>query len=313
MKNLKTIILAVIAMLVLSGAIPAQSGRVIVYNDVDFTGANTALTANWAGGGAFDRNIRSIRVPPGARVTIYDRRDYAGTQAVLTEDWNPGSSAWWIGRIRSIRVDYAQIQPPVGPRPPTPPVTGNFPVIYAQANYQGPAQAVERDWAGSRDWNGFPHRIRSIRVPAGWRLTLYERANFGGTETVITSNISWKAGDYWNGRVLSIRVSRDGGGPQPPTPPTGEYPAIYAQSNYKGMSLSIERDWAGSVAWSGFPYRVNSIRVPRGWYLVLYSQRNFGGESYNLDSSWSPQAGDQWLGRTRSIKIYRGTPPRQPR
>lgn len=93
----------------------------------------------------------------------------------------------------------------------------------------------------------------------------------------------------------------------------GNFPVIYAQSNFQGPAQAVERDWTGNRDWEGRPHLIRSIRVPQGWYLVLYSKRNFGGQSYNLNSDWSPQSGDWWNGRIKSIKVYQGAPPRQPR
>jgi len=186
-----------------SNSVAAQTDRVIIYNDVNFQGANMTLNESWKGGGGFDRNIKSIRVPKGYRVRIYEGKNYKGTESLLTEDWNPGAGAYWFGRIRSIRIDRAQIQPP-RPEPIAPPTTGNFPVIYAQANFQGPAEAIERDFAGTRDWEGSPHRIRSIRVPQGWFLVLYDKRNFRGKSYNLTSDWTPQPGDYWYGRIKSI-------------------------------------------------------------------------------------------------------------
>jgi len=303
MKQLKLYLLVFFGLFLFADFVAAQSGQVVIYNDVNFQGANAALTQSWKGGGGFDRNIKSIRVPRGYIVTIYEGKNYKGVESRLTEDWNPGAGAYWFGRIRSIRIDGAQIQPPIQP-----PSSGSFPVIYAQPNFQGPAEAIENGYPGRRDWEGSPHRIRSIRVPAGWKLTLYTERNYRGTETTITSDISWEPGAYWNGRARSIRVSRE---TQPPT--SGSFPVIYAQANLQGPAEAIERDFAGHRDWEGSPHRIRSIRVPQGWYLVVYDKRNFRGKSYNVNSDWTPQPGDYWYGRIKSIKVYQGKPPIQPR
>ncbi|MDQ3062813.1 MAG: beta/gamma crystallin-related protein, partial [Acidobacteriota bacterium] len=91
------------------------------------------------------------------------------------------------------------------------------------------------------------------------------------------------------------------------------FPVIYAQANFQGPAQAVERDFAGSRDWEGNPHVIRSIRVPQGWYLVLYDKRNFKGKSYNLNSDWTPQPGDGWYGRIKSIKVYQGTPPKQPR
>lgn len=97
-------------------------------------------------------------------------------------------------------------------------------------------------------------------------------------------------------------------------PPAGNrFPVIYAEQNYNGPALAVERDFAGNNDWNGRPHRIRSIRVPQGWYLVVYSRPNYRGESYNVDFDWSPTPDDYWYGKIRSIKVYRGTPPKQPR
>ncbi len=169
------------------------------------------INESWKGGG-FDRVIKSIRVPAGYRVTLYTDKNFKGTETTIAEDWNPGAGAWWTTRIRSIRVNRAQIQPPIGPPQPAP---NSFPVIYAQANFQGPAEAVERDFAGRRDWEGSPHQIRSIRVPQGWYLVLYSKQNFRGKSYNLDRDWTPQQGDWWNGRIKSIKVYKG----TPPKPP----------------------------------------------------------------------------------------------
>lgn len=296
MKHIKFLVLLISAVLLFSAAISAQGNQVVIYNDVNFQGANMTLTGNWNGGSGFDRNIKSVRVPPGFRVTMYEQKNYKGTSTgVITEDWNPGHGAHWFGRIRSIRVEGAYTSPPT---------SGDFPVIYAQANFQGPAEAIENGYPGRPDWEGQPHRIRSIRVPAGWKLTLYTERNYRGTETTITSNISWEPGAYWNGRARSIRVTRETG------PVPGGFAVVYAQANYNGPAMAVERDWPGHRDWNGYPHRIRSIRVPQGRPIMVYERANYGGRSYLVTSDWAPQPGDWWYGKIRSIKVNPGPQPR---
>jgi Peptidase inhibitor family I36/Beta/Gamma crystallin len=203
MNKIKYLSMLLVAFFVFSAIVSAQTEQVVIYNDYNFQGANTALTQSWNGGGGFDRNIRSIRVPQGFRVTIYEKKNYKGAESRLTEDWNPGAGAHWITRIRSIRIDRAQILPPVRPLPPTPP---SFPVIYAGTNFDGTAEAVERDKADLNDWDGSPHTIRSIRVPEGWYFVLYTKRNFRGKSYNVNSNITFAPGDEWYNRIRSIKV-----------------------------------------------------------------------------------------------------------
>ncbi|MDQ3221433.1 MAG: beta/gamma crystallin-related protein [Acidobacteriota bacterium] len=295
MKQLKVVIFAAFCFFLFSENITAQYGQVVIYNDFNFQGANIPLNGNWNGDRGFDRNIKSIRVPQGYKVTIYREKNFKGTESPLTEDWTSFIGSPWIGNIRSIRVERVAVQPPT---------SGNFPVIYAQPNFQGPAEAIENGYAGRRDWEGSPHRIRSIRVPAGWKLTLYTERNYRGTETMITSDISWEPGAFWNGRARSIRVTRDSG-----TVPGG-FAVVYAQNNYNGPAMVVERDWPGHRDWDGRPHRIRSIRVPQGRPIMVYERANYRGKSYLVTSDWAPQPGDWWYGKIRSIKVNPGPQPR---
>jgi hypothetical protein len=203
MKRLKFGLSILFGMIVLSGSLLAQSERVVVYNDYNFQGANMTLTESWEGGRGFDRIIKSIRVPAGYRVTLYTEKNYRGTETSITEDWNPGAGAYWINKARSIRVDRAQIQPPVTlPQP----VLDSFPVLYAGTNFDGAAEAVERDKADLSDWDGSPHTIRSMRVPQGWYFVVYTKKNFRGKSYNINSNMTFAPGDAWYNKVRSIKV-----------------------------------------------------------------------------------------------------------
>ena len=107
----------------------------------------------------------------------------------------------------------------------------------------------------------------------------------------------------------------DYGNPTNPTNPNdpNAFPVIYAGTNYDGAAEAIERDKTELADWDGSPHTIRSIRVPDGWYFVLYTKKNFRGKSYNLNSNITFAPGDEWYNKIRSIKVYKGTPPKQPR
>jgi len=204
MKRLKFGLFILFGMFNLNGLLLAQSQRVVVYNDYNFQGANMTLTESWSGGRGFDRIIKSIRVPAGYRVRMYDEKNFKGGETMITEDWNPGQGAWWTTRIRSIRIERVQIQPPVRPTP----APSSFPVLYAGTNFNGAAEAVERDKAELNDWDGSPHTIRSMRVPQGWYFVVYTKNNFRGRSYNINSNMTFAPGDAWYNKIRSIKVHK---------------------------------------------------------------------------------------------------------
>ncbi|MGI8668872.1 MAG: hypothetical protein ACR2J3_03380 [Aridibacter sp.] len=98
----------------------------------------------------------------------------------------------------------------------------------------------------------------------------------------------------------------------------GEYvpddvPVIYSSEDYQGKSFVLDRDWNVDQDWDGSPYSIGSIIVPRGWTVILYTRRDFRGQSYELTNNAAFERGSTWYNRIRSIKAYRGYPPRSPR
>ena len=99
--------------------------------------------------------------------------------------------------------------PSSGPLPPVNPPQGRgYPVMFSQSNYTGTSLSLDRDWAGSNDWNTRNNRVRSIRVPFGWSVIVYDKTNFRGRSQTITGNWAPLPNDYWYGKVRSARVMR---------------------------------------------------------------------------------------------------------
>lgn len=125
----------------------------------------------------------------------------------------------------------------------------------------------------------------------------------------------WNPGEggWWTTQIRSIRVVR--AEIQPPiNPPIVEgFSVLYAGTNFDGSAEAIEVDKAELKDWDGSPHTIRSMRVPQGWYLVVYTKRNFRGDSYNINSNMTFAPGDQWCNKIRSIKVYKGKPPIQPR
>lgn len=331
MRKLLLISAAFFAVMIQVNFAAAQADRVVIYSDTNFRGDSLSLTSNWSGGGKFDRNVKSIKVPKGYRVTLYADTNYRGAETVLTEDWNPGEGAYWTTSVRSIRI-----QPTATQLPDWSPVPSGQPsrvTIYTGANFGGASQTLTTSWRGG---GRFDRNIKSIRVPQGLRVTLFGDTNYRGAETVLTEDWNPGEGAYWTNRVRSIRIdatatqlpenpngtatqlpgNAGGAASQLPgdTPvPTGSFPVLYAGTNFKGPAEAVERDKTSLPDWDGSPHTIRSIRVPQGWYFVVYTQSNFRGRSYNISSDITFAPGDEWYNRIRSIKVYKGTPPIQPR
>jgi hypothetical protein len=99
-------------------------------------------------------------------------------------------------------------QYPPRPYPYPQPINRGVPTIYSLGNFGGNALPIDRDWPGSSDWDRDSNRVRSIQVPLGWSVVVYDKTNYRGRSLNITSNWSPQPNDYWYNRVRSIRVYR---------------------------------------------------------------------------------------------------------
>ncbi len=139
-----------------------------------------------------------------------EKNDYlnqpgARMEGILGYVWTTGSS----NPCDSYATGPGYPYPPTGPLPPVyPPQGRGYPAMYSQSNYTGTSLSLDRDWAGSNDWNSRNNRVRSIRVPFGWTVTVYDKTNFRGRSQIITGNWSPQPNDSWYGKVRSIRVLR---------------------------------------------------------------------------------------------------------
>jgi hypothetical protein len=335
MKRLNLVLLLMLTIAAFGDAVSAQSDAVVIYNDFNFQGASQVLRDSWRGGGDFDRNVRSIRVPAGYRVTIYTERNFRGTESALTEDWNTNSAtAYWVGKIRSIRVERGggQSDPNSFPTARGDDMLPNEKLGFNQtiSSRRGDYRLIFQNdgnlvlYRGSKNspvWS-------SNTANAGGTVAVMQNDGnlviYGANQTPIWStNTNGSGGTRLivqdDGNVVIYRPdnvavwSANTNQEQTNPPAAGNFPVIYAERDYNGPALAIERDFEGNRDWNGNPHRIRSIRVPQGWYLVVYERQNYRGRSYNVNFDWSPTPDDFWYGKIRSIRVYQGAPPRQPR
>jgi hypothetical protein len=191
-------------------------GWTTVYSRRDFGGVSRTLTGDWSGDSTWDGSpygIHSIRVAPGAKLTCYDQPGYRGTQTVITDDWNPPAGAWWAGRIRSIRISYGNVS---GGSPDS-----GYAALYSQPNFYGATKTITGDWKGDSSWDGSPYAVHSIKVRRGSVLTCYSEPNYRGRTMVLSSDWTASPGNWWAGRIRSIRMSATGNAPTPRSGSTG--------------------------------------------------------------------------------------------
>ncbi|OBZ16443.1 Vps62-related protein [Bacillus sp. FJAT-26390] len=173
----------------------AGQAPVTAYRDGNFTGVTQDFEAGLFNVAQLSTvgndKISSIKIAPGYRVTLYKDSNFSGSYKVLyadtawVDDLNDETSSMkveWIGAVRM-------------------PVTA-----YSNSPYGGLEQAFgvgDHDWAELQGGVG-NDSISSIRIAPGYKVTLYQNANFSGGTKVLTADAIY-VGDF-NDDVSSLKV-----------------------------------------------------------------------------------------------------------
>jgi subtilisin family serine protease len=166
---------------------PAAS--VTLYSDAYYSGGSQTLTPGWYDVGALaigNDALSSLRVPAGWTVTLFQHAGFTGAQRVVTADTD------WVGDFNDLTSSIIVQAAPAS-------VT-----IYSDAYYSGGSQTLTPGWYDLGALAIGNDALSSLRVPAGWTVTLYQHAGFTGAQRVVTADTDW-VGDF-NDLTSSIIV-----------------------------------------------------------------------------------------------------------
>lgn len=185
----------------------AQVG-VELYKRPDFRGDYIIINRDWSC--QMDRdfclNIESIFVPQGFEVWAYKHRNFRGEPIILNDSWDGRGrgSRMMRNQIRSIKVVQrrrARVRgrnsfPAAGPQ-----------VIAYDRQFNGEELVLNGDWTvGRGEGFYFNDRISSIYVPRGYKVRIFEHANFRGAFMDIYGDWSPGPHNFWNNRISSIQI-----------------------------------------------------------------------------------------------------------
>lgn len=184
--------------------------------------------------------------------------------------------------------------------PPKPLEGSKMPTIYAAENYQGGLQTLE---LGEYDDGDGQLRIgndalRSIKVPKGMVVRLYEHFRFQGRFIDIRED-SPSLGSAWNNKTSSIVVYKEG-----TAAPSIRQVVMFEHANYAGSFITIpvgRHDGVTRVVKPG--NGISSALVPKGIVVRLYEQPAFVGSFIELLED-SPQVPMAWNDRAASMVVY---------
>jgi hypothetical protein len=79
-------------------------------------------------------------------------------------------------------------------------------VLYDATDFHGRSEAIAGNWPGG----GYcDQRVQSMRVPRGFRVTVYRQPNYQGAGETLTGDWNPGPGAAWVGQIRSIRVHQD--------------------------------------------------------------------------------------------------------
>jgi len=177
-----------------------------LYKATDYRGESLLIDRDWSC--QYDRdfcfNIESIYVPQGFELWLYEYRNFRGEPIVINQSWDGfgRESRFLRNRIKSIRVvERRQAQPIFDHR-----YMGNQVVVFDRA-FGGRQMIINGQWSVGRH-NGFDFNdcISAIYVPRGYKVRIYEHANYRGRYMDIYGDWSPNRRDFWNNRISSLEV-----------------------------------------------------------------------------------------------------------
>ena len=210
----------------------SSSGLVTIYQDSNYGGTAVSLgegnynLATLQSRGFKNDDLSSLKVPSGYKVTLYWDDNFTGKTKEFTSDTSYVGNEW-NDQMSSIKIENI----------------GRKAYIYQDSNYGGREVALE---AGSYNLSSLQSRgfknddLSSLKVPAGYKVTLYWDDNFTGKTKEFTSDTSY-VGNEWNDQATSIKVERNGSG-------ASSYVASNSNSSYSTTNLSNGKYYIQAVA-----------------------------------------------------------------
>ena len=148
-------------------------------------------------------------------------------------------------------------------------------VVYTDCDYSGSAQTLTAKSYYTASQIGLAdNSISSIKVPAGYKATVYTDANMKGREVTLTESVKCLP-HVLNNDISSIVVSK--------VSATGNIAnngkmSVYSSCNYKGSVLHFSPADYSDLRKSLNNTSPASLQIPSGLEIKLYSQKNYKGK-----------------------------------
>ena len=146
-------------------------------------------------------------------------------------------------------------------------------VVYSDCNYSGSAQNLStKSYYNSNQIGLTDNTISSLKIPPGYKATVYTDANMKGREVTLTENQKCLPA-VLNNAISSIVVSKN-----TTTIANNGKVSIYRNCNYKGTVKHFAVQNYSDLKKSYNNGTPQSFQIPAGLKVELYSQKNFKGK-----------------------------------
>lgn len=139
--------------------------------------------------------MTAIRIAPGYKVTLYKDSGFKGAKVVLTQDIEHLNKVGFNDAVSSMKVEAI-----------SPVESCYIPVTaYVDDQYRGSSQAFVAGEYNNVDLIAIGNdKITSLRIPAGYKVTLYEHKDYGGSSVELTQDCD----NLWsfNDKTSSMRI-----------------------------------------------------------------------------------------------------------
>lgn len=289
---------------------PAPSGPVVTIYKDNFKGASKTLAAgeyNFSDLGAVGNDqLSAVKVPKGMKVTLYEHGAFAGRKLVLTKDTD---AAFLVAKkfndlTSSIKVELLPEPAPIkvtetpAPVPqkelpvttPAEPEAAVVPdkVMVYEGDFSGKSKVLEPGRYGFDKLGIANNELSSVRVPRGFRVTLFDKEAFEGKSLVLTQDTraDFFADRNFNNLTSSLIVEKI------------PVVTIY-QGDYSGDFRNLEAGRYGINDLGIGNDQLSSIRIPRGFRVTLFENESFSGRQLTL----TQDAGTDVLTANRFNKV----------
>ena len=295
----KKIFLSLVLIMAITATALSQD-RVTLYKDCDYRGDRHPLYEGEYHDyelGIGNDKLSSIQIPYGFSVTVYTENGFRGASQTFTSnvDCLPADLNDKVSSVKVTKTSGGKYKgngyAPNNSHP-------DMVTVYRDGNFRGASQFLS---AGYHNDNGLGvgnDQISSIKIPAGWEVTVYTNSNYSGSSKTYTSDVSNLY--EFNDKISSILISKASNHPSykdeakrskednfNKTKSTVNAVTVYRDSNYRGISRELGYGYHNDNALGVGNDQISSIRIPRGYSVTVYTNSDFKGKSRTFTSDVS--------------------------